>query len=209
MIQRLSPLIKKAQLNTNQAGFSIVEIVVASAVFSLIVTALFGALLYSNKSAETAGTRARAVFLAEEGLEAARNIRDENFDNLFDGIHGLAAFANQWHFSGMVNDIVDIFTRQIEISTVDSNTKQIVSRVFWDVGLMNKGSVSLTTRLTNWQIIVQAVSSCSGFCQSLGYTGGTCRQVEQRCVTEGEIYEAEGDQYCTEGQQADTCCCAP
>lgn len=208
MIQKPSPSTKKARSTINQAGFSIVEIVVASAVFSLIVTSLFGALLYSNKSAETAGTRARAVFLAEEGLEAARNIRDENFDNLVDGIHGLAAFANQWHFSG-AQDTADIFTRQIEVLTIDSNTKEIRSRVSWSEGLMNSGSVSLATRLTNWHVIVEIAGSCPAVCQSLGYTDGICRQTNQRCAAGGETYEADGDQYCTGGPQEDTCCCAP
>lgn len=208
MIQRILQSTKRVQLNTSQSGFSITEIIIASAVFVLIVTAFVGALIYFNKSSVAAGTKSRAVFLAEEGLEAVRNMRDENFGNLLNGTHGLAISGNQWVFSGN-QDERDVFTRQIEIADIDVNTKQIVSRVFWDVGTMNRGSVSLATRLANWQVRVQAVSSCSGFCQSLGYRDGTCRQAEQRCATKGETYEADGNQYCTGGPQADTCCCQP
>ena len=40
-------------------------------------------------------TRARAATLADEGLEAVRNIRDANFSNLTDGTFGLTTTGNQ------------------------------------------------------------------------------------------------------------------
>lgn len=208
MTQGILQSMKRDRLNINQSGFSIVEIIIASAIFALIVTAFVGSLTYFNKSATAAGIKARAIFLAEEGLEAARNIRDEDFSNLINGTHGLAISSGQWVFSGS-QDLTDIFLREVEISTIDDNTKEVDSRVSWNQGLKNGGSVSLATRLTNWQIIVEIVDSCSAACQSLGYTEGVCRQTKQRCPVEGEIYEGDGDQYCTEGPQADTCCCAP
>lgn len=195
-------------MNISQSGFSIVEIIIASAVFALIVTAFVGSLIYFNKSSATAGTKARAVFLAEEGLEAARNIRDEDFSNLTDGTYGLVISSGQWVFSGS-QDLTDNFTREIEISSIDVNTKEIISQVFWDGGLMNSGSVSLATYLTNWQVVVETADSCSAVCQSLGYSDGICRQNQNKCSKEGENYETDGDQYCTQGPQIDTCCCAP
>jgi len=199
---------KKAQLNINQLGFSVVEIIVASAVFALVVTAFTGSLLYFNKSVIMAGARARAVFLAEEGLEAARNIRDQDFSNIVDGTYGLAISAGQWIFSSSP-DLTDNFSRKVEISIIDANTKEVSSTVSWDKGLMDSGSAFLVTRLTNWQAVVEVSESCSAVCQLLGYTDGICRQARQRCAVEGEVYEADGDQYCIEGPQADTCCCAP
>lgn len=126
-----SLLIKKGCSNTD--GFSVVELVIAVSVFALIVTAFVGALLYFNKSAALAGSRVRAVFLAEEGLETARNVRDEDFANLTDGT---------------VGDTIDTFTRQVETSTVDAQTKQITADVSW-----NQGSVSLVTYLTDWRTV--------------------------------------------------------
>jgi len=207
MIQGILQLMKKARLNINQSGFSVVEIIVASALFALIVTAFTGSLLYFNKSAIASGTQARAVFLAKEGLEVTRNIRDEDFSNLINGTYGLTVSGGQWIFSG-TEDIVDIFTRQVEISTVDVNTKQINSTVSWGENSINSGNVSLITYLTYWRKIV-VFDSCSAYCQSVGYTDGTCRQNEKKCGKNGEIYEVDGDQYCIEGPQTDTCCCAP
>jgi len=118
---------------SNTDGFSVVELVIAVSIFSLIVTAFVGALLYFNKSAALAGSRARAVFLAEEGLETARNMRDEDFTALTDGT---------------VEDTVDIFTRQVEVSTVDATTKEVTANVNW-----GQTSVSLVTYLTDWRTV--------------------------------------------------------
>ncbi len=140
----------KAWLVTNQAGFSLVEVILASAVFVLLVAALVGAYLYGQEATALAGSRARAVLLAEEGLEATRNIRDDKFSNLTDGTHGLVISGNQWIFSGS-QDTADIFTRQIIISSISATRKAITSTVTWQQNPERTGSVTLTTRLTKLQ----------------------------------------------------------
>lgn len=144
----------KAWLITNK-GFSLVEVILASAVFGLLVTALVGAYLYGAEATALAGNRARANLLAEEGLEAIRNIHDGGFNDLATGTHGLAISANQWTLSG-TQDTSDIFTRQIDIANIDSTRKTITSTVTWQQNPQRTGSVALTTRLTNW---LQTVSS--------------------------------------------------
>ena len=190
-----------------QKGFSLIEVILAVSVFGLIITGLIGALIYGQESSSLAGARARAVFLAEEGLEAARNIRDADFDSLLDGNHGLAIAANEWLFSG-TQDTTDIFDRQISISTIDDDTKQVVSRVTWRQNPQRDGLVELVTYLADWQKVAgPAVFDCLAFCQSLNYSNGICRPNEKQCSKNGEIYESNGDQYCVSGPQADTCCC--
>lgn len=131
-------------------GFSIVEAMLASGIFALIVTALVGALIYGKESTTFAGERERAVFLAEEGLEIVRNIREDSFDKLQDGAYGLAITANQWTFSG-VQDVNGNFTRHIDIYSVDADTKLVSSTVEWTQNSQRPGQIILTTRLTNWQ----------------------------------------------------------
>lgn len=135
-----------------ETGFSLVEIILTSAIFVLLVTALIGSLLYGQESTALAGNRARAVMLAEEGLEAVRNIRDENYANLIPGSKGLVISSNQWIFSG-ISDATDIFTRSTVISPVgsDDNKKKITVNVTWQQNPQRTGAVSLTSRLTNWQ----------------------------------------------------------
>lgn len=140
---------RKGRFITNQSGFSLVEVILASSVFVLLVTALVGAYLYGQESTALAGNRARAVMLAEEGLEATRNIRDATFVNLTGGNHGLATVGNQWAFSG-TSDTVDIFTRHIVISPVDTKRKSVTSTVTWQQDEQRSGTISLASRFTDW-----------------------------------------------------------
>jgi hypothetical protein len=141
-------IVKKFIIN-NVAGISLVEILLALSILVLLITVVAGALIYGNESAHLAGSRSQASSIAEEGLEAVRNIRDNNFTNLVDGTYGLAVSGNQWVFSGS-SDTIDIFTRQIVISTVDTNTKQIVATVSWQENAQRSDSIILTSYLTNW-----------------------------------------------------------
>lgn len=134
----------------NLNGFSLVEVLLASSVFILLVTALVGAYLYGQEATALAGQRARAVLLAEEGLEASRNIRDASYANLTLGTHGLQISSNQWGFSG-TSDVTDtVFTRQIVVSSVDANRKNVASTVSWQQNPSRTGAVTLTTRFANW-----------------------------------------------------------
>lgn len=126
-----------------------IEAILAASLFLLTASVFAGALIYSQQSLFSAGSRSRAVFLAEEGLEAVRNIRDADFSNLDGGTKGLTIQDNIWKLTDEPEDI-DIFTRQIEISTVDENTKKVSSIVNWDSLFHESNSVTLTTYLTNW-----------------------------------------------------------
>jgi hypothetical protein len=74
------------------------------------------------------GNRNRAISIAEEGLEAVRNIRDDSFSNLVVGTHGINNSEGEWQFSGS-SDSVDIYTRTVTVSDINSDTKQVTSAV--------------------------------------------------------------------------------
>ncbi|HEU0085639.1 MAG TPA: prepilin-type N-terminal cleavage/methylation domain-containing protein [Candidatus Paceibacterota bacterium] len=147
----------KERLHTKQAGFSLVEVILASSVFMLFVTALVGVWLYGQEATVLAGNRARAVMLAEEGLEAVRNIRDgsSGISGVADGSFGLSIASNQWNLSGS-SDTVNNFTRQIVISTIDARRKLVTSNVTWQQNPQRTGSVSLSSYLNAWQCEDQA-----------------------------------------------------
>ncbi len=87
--------------------------------------------------------------LAEEGLEATRNIRDTGFRNLIDGTHGIALPSYQWILSGL-QDVTDIYTRQVVISPVDSSTKLVTSTVTWSPGQGQTQNTSLSSYVSFW-----------------------------------------------------------
>jgi len=141
----------KFKIQNSPNGFSLVEIMLSVSVFAILVTALTGAWLYGQEATMLAGNRGRAVSLAEEGLEAVRNIRDHAFANLADGTYGLTTAGNQWNLSGS-SDITDIFTRQVVISSVDTKRKSVTANLTWQQNSQRTGLVSLASRFTNWVV---------------------------------------------------------
>jgi hypothetical protein len=156
LTQREQLVIKQYHRPKNiPSGFSVLEVILASAIFISLVTVLVGSYLYGAEDSALAGNRYRAVSYAEEGLEAIRNIRDEgtegSFDNLTVGTHGLAISGGEWVLSGS-SDTNGIFTREIIIADVDGDRKDITTNVTWQQNATRSGSVSSFTRLTNWQV---------------------------------------------------------
>jgi prepilin-type N-terminal cleavage/methylation domain-containing protein len=178
MKQDLSLSTRKAWSRINR-GFSLIEVILSSAVFALLVTAFVGTYLYGEEASSLAGNRARAGMLASEGLEAVRNIRDAGFSALVDGTYGLTTTGNQWNLSGS-NDVTGMFTRQVTLSTIDTKRKSVTSVVAWQQNPQRTGSVSLTTELTNWQALGSGdwtVPSVSGSLNLSGNQDGNRIQV--------------------------------
>ena len=61
-----------ARLITKPTAFSVVEVILAGAIFSLLIMTFVGGYLYGQEASALAGARARATLLAEEGLEAVK-----------------------------------------------------------------------------------------------------------------------------------------
>lgn len=130
----------------SQAGFSVVEVLLAATVFGFLVTTVAGAIIYGRISNADAGDHNRAMALAEEGLEAVRNIRDASFSNLTNSspTYGLVQSGGVWTLSG-TSDTTGIFTRTVAISPVDSARKNVTVTVSW-----GSQQVSVTGRLSDW-----------------------------------------------------------
>lgn len=148
----MSLSIKKEWSNTKK-GFLLVEILLATSLFVLFMTAFTGVFYYGLQSSFIAGDRARAVMFAEEGQEALRSIKNANFSNLVDGTYGLTYTNNTWSLSGS-SDTSGIFTRSVTISTIDAHRKNIIVNVSWQQTPDRPGSVTISGRLTNWKTIL-------------------------------------------------------
>lgn len=143
---------QKNTLSRNQKGFSIVEVLLAATMFGLLVTALAGAIIFGKQSTANGGDRNRANLVAEEGLEAVRNIRDGGYANLVNGTYGLSGGGSTWNFSG-TSDMTDIFNRQITIADNGANRKVVSSRVMWGSGSQAKDT-TLVTQFANWSATI-------------------------------------------------------
>lgn len=143
-------------MHTTNRGFSLIELIVSAALILLMATLFVQAVLAGEQGTVLAGQRVRAQFVAEEGLEAARNIRDGGFANLTMGTHGIAVVSGRWAFSGS-SDTEDIFTRTVTIGTYDGVTKIATSTVTW--GSNPQHTVTLTTYLSNTDLLPAATTA--------------------------------------------------
>jgi len=199
--------------NNFQKGQSLIEVILAVALFVIIVSSIVMAVLGSFSSTRLAEEETQASLLAYEGIEGTKSIRNQSYANLTNGDHGLSKTGNTWSFSGS-SDVNGKYTRTVNVSDgSDSETKKIISTVSWSFTPTRNNNVVYTAYLTDWQKgktsgITPAPSTCSDYCISLGtYSGGTCRSGVSQCNANGETAENGGNSLCTV-QSAGICCCA-
>jgi len=148
-----------------KGGFTIVEIILAMGLFTLVVGGAVGAVVQAFSINRLGEEESYANFLSSEGLEATRAIVTRDYFNLSNGAHGLTTENNLWEFSGS-SDTFGRFTRQVIVSnvfrdtdrnivesggTLDLFTKRVESLVTWNFSPSRSNSVSLKTYFTFWQ----------------------------------------------------------
>ena len=137
-----------------KAGFGLLEIVIAVSIISAVIFSLSFVFLISQKLEATSSNKIRANFLAEEGLEAARFLRDKswsvNLASLSAGTNYYLAFAavtSTWSIGAVGPDKIDnLFYRKVTTENVqrdssdnivssggtnDPDTKKIDVEVAW------------------------------------------------------------------------------
>jgi prepilin-type N-terminal cleavage/methylation domain-containing protein len=146
---------KRPQIKISK-GQTLIELLIAIAIFVIVVTGLAYFILDSYASGRLAEEIVVANFLAEEGLEAARSIRDNDWSTLNVGEYGLVISGNNWIFSGTEEDISDLLekgTRKIiieELGPADPDRKKITSRINWEFTPARLQDVQLVTYFTNF-----------------------------------------------------------
>ncbi|MBI4836248.1 MAG: type II secretion system protein [Candidatus Abawacabacteria bacterium] len=138
----------KESCHIKYRGFSMLEITIAIAILASTIAGLLTGIIDAQQSTGLIGIKNQALFYTEEGLEAVRNMRDKDWNNLVDGTHGLVVASGHWTLSGTA-DVNGLFTREISIATESATKKLITATVAWEFA-GKTGSVSLSTYLTNW-----------------------------------------------------------
>lgn len=143
-------------------GSGLIEVVLAIALFVILVPALVMLALGSISGVARSQERLEAAALAQEALEAARAIRDFNWDNLIVGAHGLTDTNNYWEFSG-TSDLIGKYSRSIIVAEENSYAKNIEVNVNWTSASGIAQTLSVQNKLTNWNILRWIQSSLSDF----------------------------------------------
>src|SRR3989344_5306369 len=107
-------------------GFGLVEIVIASAIISVSIFSLSAVSVIGSRLQSQSLEKIRANFLAEEGLEAMRFLRDKgwntNLANLSSGTNYYLSFASStsgWSIGSAATPYTDyLFDRNITVENV-------------------------------------------------------------------------------------------
>ncbi|MFM2393443.1 MAG: hypothetical protein RLZZ546_1425 [Bacteroidota bacterium] len=158
--------------NKTKKGFALAEVLVAISIFGIFSALFFGFFQTNRNSFEHVNKKDTAVYLAKEGIEATRYIRDQNFSNLTTGTWGLSTSTNKWVLNGSSNDI-NGFLREIIISNVDSSTKKIESKISYNLSGATT-TLSLIGYLTYWQEVYKSIGNWASILRDgfLSFTGG-------------------------------------
>lgn len=132
--------------NRIKKGVTLVEVLLASALIVLLGLGIVTAMSFSIESSSRSNQSSYAQFLAKEGIEAIRNIRNTDLSNLTNGTYGLVLSGNQWTLSGSSDTTNSLYTRQVNISTINATTKRVTVTVSW-----NGRQVTQFSDFTTWQ----------------------------------------------------------
>jgi prepilin-type N-terminal cleavage/methylation domain-containing protein len=146
-------------------GFSLLELILAVAIFSLSSFALASMLIDSNISTKLNSERTEALFYAKEGLEAVRSIRNDDWDTFkdIDSTYGLNAYGGEWLLYEDSELIDDKFTRTVTIEDgTDETIKNISVNVAWDLTTTRVASTTLSTVFSNWISVENVVDGDGG-----------------------------------------------
>jgi prepilin-type N-terminal cleavage/methylation domain-containing protein len=156
-----------------QNGFSLLELILAVAIFSLGSFALATLLIDSNLSTKLSSERINALSYTKEGIEAARAIRNADWSNITAGTFGLtSSLTGQWELSDTPDTLDDKYTRTINITDTDpvsDSLKSVSVSVSWPLTADRIATTTLSTILTNWRVISESAGAggCDATCLAL------------------------------------------
>lgn len=159
------------QKRTREEGFGLLEIVIGVAIISFaLLGVVFAGGTYERVSRENRDM-IKASFLASEGIEAMRSIRDGSFSAFTVLVAGtpyyLVFSGTAWQATDTPQTIDGLFTRTIllqdvlrddttyEISTssigthVDADIREVISRVVWAHAATGTRTIEARTYLSN------------------------------------------------------------
>ena len=167
-------LIGVRKLFRREAGFSVIELILAAALFMIIATGSITVILQGLDSNRLGEEQTVANQYATEGMEAVRSIKNQAYTSLANtagtGIRRSA--SNVWEFFGANNTLThnstDNYIRIIKVESVnrdaappagnivvsgtnDPDTKKITSTVSWNFTPSRANSVQLISYLSDWR----------------------------------------------------------
>ncbi|MDP2671168.1 MAG: type II secretion system protein [bacterium] len=159
---------KKFERNKKEKGFALLEILIALVVITISFLAGVSFLFFARQASSKAIQKTEAVSLAEEALEAVRNLRDESWSGNIEALAAGTTYyptlsAGKWTLSTTNPSSSSTYTTTVVFSLVnrdasanisavgsnDPNTRKIVASVSWKEANTTE-TVALTAYVTNF-----------------------------------------------------------
>ncbi len=160
---RLAPLVR--QIKKNNSGLSLIELLVAMAVFVIAAASITFIVIDALQATRRGVEETTAVYLNQQGIEAAKSIKNRGWKYLSLGAHGIVSTSGYWDFSGS-NNVIDKYTRTVTVSPVqrnvsddivtsggivDKDTKKVSVQTGWLFSPLRPGNILFETYMTNWR----------------------------------------------------------
>ncbi|MEK7625416.1 MAG: type II secretion system protein [Patescibacteria group bacterium] len=148
-------------------GQSILEVILAVAIFGLISAALMTLATGGFTALRQGGEQTEAEAIAQDAIEGVRSIRDDAWNNLIYTTSSINISGNKWIFSGEnTTSTVGKYTRTISFENIcrdasntiatcpgsytDIESKKVIVTVTWQTSGGAVNQVQQSTYLTNW-----------------------------------------------------------
>jgi len=152
---------------SDKRGQSLMEVIIAMAIFALIGAALATMILGGSGALLRGGEHTQAQAISQEGIEAVRSIRDRAWNELIYTQSAVTTSLGAWIFSGEgTNEKIGKFTRDISFSDVcrnisneivvcpagniDINSKKVSTTINWSINSNTTTTINRVFYLTNW-----------------------------------------------------------
>ncbi len=136
-------------------GFSLIEILLAVAIFALFGTVMLSSFIYGRDGVRQAGERTRATELSSAGLEVVRNIANPNYSNLSSYSNGtnyyISSINNQWQLTTIPQLVDSKYTRIVNFSDGPNGSRKVTVTVSWQRTLVVSSSLSVVMYFANWR----------------------------------------------------------
>lgn len=163
----------------NKEGLTLIEILLAVTIFTIFSLGIFYLSLDTLRRDTNTVNSNEALFYAEEGLEAIRNMRDINYLQLSNGDHGLAYSGGIWSFVEAPERVEDFYDRTITIEdvyrdgsgnidstgagTLDPETKKVTSSLSWLQNGVIPKNITISAYISNWTGDDRMDTTCTEF----------------------------------------------
>lgn len=141
----------------------LVELLLALALFALVSGATVAVIAGAELGIVRSQQETQALAIAQEGAEAVRLIREDSFNKLTNGSHGLVLNGQRWQLQGSQDQHGD-FARQVDVAIAhrnqlgelddhgeaDPDSKLITTRVNWRSNFGTQQTLEIPVLLTNW-----------------------------------------------------------